>query len=360
MISAVSVSYGSTASTFGKIYSGGSVDHAGTAYADIYAENQATGNTNLVSPAKKYDVDSNPTIRTKIKNPIQFSSFAGSLVDIQRAAELSGLSFDDPTKDAWQFTFNSDGTFSVSSCMKTAGTAIELAAPTCGAPTSYPMPTNGAIYVAQSVVIAGGTSTCSDPVVGTLSNANCANGRVTLASNGTIVIGDDMGYAQTGDDVLGLIAKNDMIVALWAPSNLTWRAATIAQTGQWKSAMSSTTTISGGFTFPHPTITVGSTANFSPTSIMIGTKNVTCTGADATHFTGCTGSGSVSNGTAVTQSNVMTFTGSTATAGGGFMNMFKTRLYQYDTTLTYLQPPWFPTIDYAYTVLFFRELPPGT
>ncbi len=89
-----------------------------------------------------------------------------------------------------------------------------------------------------------------------------------------------------------------MIVAQWAPTPLNWRAATIAQTGQWRSAVS-----------------------------------------NQTH-----------NGTA-------TFTGSTATNGGGYMSMYATRVYQYDNSLQYLQPPWFPTIGYAYTVLLFRELP---
>ena len=53
----------------------------------------------------------------------------------------------------------------------------------------------------------------------------------------------------------------------------------------------------------------------------------------------------------------MTFMGSTATAQGGQMSMFDTRNYNYDDSLLYLQPPWFPTIGDAYTVLLFRELP---
>ena len=38
------------------------------------------------------------------------------------------------------------------------------------------------------------------------------------------------------------------------------------------------------------------------------------------------------------------------------MGLFKTRVYQYDDTLLYLQPPWFPTIADAYTVTLTREL----
>jgi hypothetical protein len=39
------------------------------------------------------------------------------------------------------------------------------------------------------------------------------------------------------------------------------------------------------------------------------------------------------------------------------MTMFQTRVYQYDDSLAYLQPPWFPTLDDAFTVVLLRELP---
>jgi hypothetical protein len=55
----------------------------------------------------------------------------------------------------------------------------------------------------------------------------------------------------------------------------------------------------------------------------------------------------------------MTFTGSTATSDGGSMGMFQTRIYQYDDSLFYLPPPWFPVIEDAYTTLLVRELPAG-
>ena len=42
-----------------------------------------------------YDVDTNPTIRTKIKNPINFASFLTSLVDIQRASQAGGVYLND-------------------------------------------------------------------------------------------------------------------------------------------------------------------------------------------------------------------------------------------------------------------------
>lgn len=308
MIANANISYGATATTTGKIYAGQSatcptsctkysVNHAGTASANIYAEGSITGNPNMTNGALQYP---GATIRTVLKNPILFAPFASSLVDISRAAQLTGLYLNNASVVAWQLTFNSDGTLTIKTCPATNSTSATP--PTCTtAPAPYnvtmAVPTNGAIYVEQSVIIAGGTSSCTDPAPRSLTNAVCVNGRVTVASNSEIVIGDDIGYVQSGDDVLGLIAKADMTVAQWAPSTLSWRAATIAQTGQWHSASS-----------------------------------------DNSH-------------------TAMTFTGSTATALGGQMSMFHTRTYNYDPTLAYLQPPWYPTIDYGYTVLLFRELP---
>jgi hypothetical protein len=52
----------------------------------------------------------------------------------------------------------------------------------------------------------------------------------------------------------------------------------------------------------------------------------------------------------------MTFTGSTATHGGGSMSLFNSRVYQYDQTLVYLPPPWFPTVQDAYTIVLSREV----
>ena len=142
--------------------------------------------------------------------------------------------------------------------------------------------------------------------------------------------------------------------------DLSWRAATIAQNGQWRSAISTTTNTSSSFSLPRSTIPVRATSGFQPYSVDVGGKIVNCTGMTSTSFTGCSGgSGSVSNGATVTQSALMNFTGSTATDLGGFMNMFATRNYNYDTTLMYLQPPWFPVVESAYTVLVFRELPAG-
>jgi hypothetical protein len=54
----------------------------------------------------------------------------------------------------------------------------------------------------------------------------------------------------------------------------------------------------------------------------------------------------------------MSFNGSTATALGGYMDMFQVRNYNYDVNLQTVQPPHFLVLEEAYTVLLFREVNP--
>jgi Tfp pilus assembly protein PilX len=312
MLSAASVSYGTDAVTTGKVYSLQNVYYCGKAYADVYAESRVylsdsscgggSGN-NMVSPAKAYDSTTNPGIRTVVKNPVQFSAFQTSLDDIERASALNNISLPSSGSiKAWQLTFNSAGTVTYRSCSATQ--ALQTTQPTCnGTAQTQPIPTNGAIYSPLPIVIAGGTSTCTDPQVGTLTNANCVGARVTVASNQDIIIGDDIGYVNSGQDVLGLMAKGNVWVASWVGNSLTWRAAALAETGYWS----------------------------QPT-------------------TACTGC----------HTGTMTFTGSSATYLGGAMSMFANRSYNYDPTLLYLQPPWFPTLPQAYTEVLYRNLPNGS
>ena len=311
MLANADISYGATATTYGKLYAGidssgnaHDINHQGTAYGNIYAEGSITGNPTMAGtpPAQKYD---STTIRTQIKQPINFQNFITSLTDIKRAAQLTTLPgppvttpyvLDNTNYAIWKLTFSSAGTVTIAGCKLSGSNQPEDVKPTTCTTTNtnLPIPSNGAIYAEQSVMISDGTSSCGSPVI----TGNCINGRVTVASNNDIVIGDNIDYVQTGDDVLGLIAKNEVIVAQWAPNNLSWRGATIAQSGKWRSAVSNQT-----------------------------------------------------------HSGYANFTGSTATNGGGYMSMYATRNYYYDQSLQYLQPPWFPTIDYAYTVLLYRELP---
>jgi hypothetical protein len=328
MLTNSNYSLGSGGTAYGKIYSAGNVYLCGPAYANVYAEQRVyynvsncsdggTNNGQVISPGQAYDSTTNPGIRSVIASPINFSSFQTSLDQISRAAQnAGGIYLNNPGGSvvAWQLTFNSAGTVSYRTCTAGSGTGmggsttIDAVQPSCtGAVTTKPIPSNGAIYSEIPVVIAGGTSTCTDPAppngggVGTLINANCVGGRVTVASNQDIIVGDDIGYVSNGSSVLGLMAKNNVYVAEWVPTNLTWRAAVLAENGQ---------------------------RSQSP---------------DACH-NGCHG-------------GTMTFSGSTASYNSPYMDMFSHRNYNYDATLQYLQPPWYPTLPQAYTILLYRNLP---
>ncbi len=282
------VSFGSSTSTFGQIYATGSVSHSGDYYANIYAYGGYSGGATPHNNAKVYSGS------TAVKGilpdaPYSFSSFLSSLTDISNAAN-NGASppatsngpqyFANSSVAAWQLVFNSNGTFTAQSCQQTGGKDVAAVVPTCGAATTYPVPSNGAIYSPQTIIVSGQV-----------------HGRVTVASNNDIDVAGNISYVTPGQDVLGLVAESDLVVTQYAPPNLTWSAAVLAETGSWGSYSS-----------------------------------------DGSHGT-------------------MTFTGSSATKLGGDFTMFDTRLYYYDQNLLFLSPPWFPTLSDSYTTVLYRQVP---
>jgi hypothetical protein len=312
MLSNADISYNAVATTKGKIYAGKdaagvkhNVNHNGTAYADVYAEGDVTGGTTMISPAKKYDKDTNPTIRSVIANPVNFSSFMASLVDIASASQSAGVYLNDSSAAAWWLEFKNDGTFSVKKCTQSGGNPVELVQPVCTYVQDYPVPANGAVYVGQTAIVSNKTTNGG------------VKGRVTVASNNNIVIANNVNPVTPGTDVLGLIGANEMIVAKWTPYNLTWRAATISEHGMWRSAVPDPDKDASG-NYLHGTMTfIGSTATYGGTFCNPG-----------------------------------------CVTSGGYMSMFGVaRNYEYDETLLYLQPPWFPTLGDSLTMLLFRELP---
>lgn len=283
MIANEDITYGSAATTNGKIYAGRdssgnnhSITHSGIATANLYAEASIFGSPTMQNGALKY---TSATIRSQIPQPINFAMFQLALQDIQRAAQLTG-NYYDASATSYRLVFAANGTYTIASC---SGSNPASSAPSCGAASSaIAVPANGAIFVETTAIVSGQV-----------------NGRVTVAANGDVVVPADITYVQPGDDVLGLIGKNNVYMASWSPSTLSWRAGTIAQNGEWRSYSCSPT--------------VKSTLNF---------------------------------------------TGSTATDDGGCASNFATRNYNYDPTLEYLPPPWFPALDDAYVVELFREVAP--
>ena len=291
MITASDYSVGSTATTNGKVYAGidssgvkHDIDHDGFATANLYAEGTVGGNVltggRMSNGAKQYSSVTSPNIRSQIKSPILFSNFQMSLDDITRAADAGGRHLDS-SAPVWKILFRNDGMYDVSPCTAGCTTPAGATQPTWGGASTYTVPQNGAIFSDVTVVVSG-----------------VVNGRVTVATNDDVVVGGNTSYVTSGDDVLGLIAKNDVTIAKWGPNVLDWRGAVIAQNGKRSSYDSCNCKTS------------------------------------ATHM------------------------GSSASYQHPFMDMFVTREYNYDPTLLYLPPPWFPTVDDAYQVAMFREVRP--
>jgi Tfp pilus assembly protein PilX len=302
MITAGDYSVGDSATTNGKVYAGGNIVNDGTATANLYAEGNISGSTTMLNGAQKYDHNTihDPAFGN-IKAPISFSNFTSSLDDIKTAA-ISGGRYFDTSFPVWKFVFLSNGNFTAQGCTLTGGADPAGTLPTCsGSVATYLVPTNGAIYVETKAMVSGSV-----------------NGRVTIATNDDAIVSGNISYVTAGDDVLGLIAKNDVLIAKWTATTtpLVWYAAVIAQNGLRSS-------------FDH------ACSGYDPTAVPPDTVPSGCVATSwATHH------------------------GSSASAQKPFMDMFANREYDYDSTLLYLPPPWFPVLDDAYTVALFREVNP--
>ncbi len=320
-----------------------------TAYGPIYANHDITWNSGGTAYANEYAVNSIPTSPTwqvdpntgvlatgfdgsgstgygnlfappsPLTQPIDFSSFTTSLNDIASAAgdASGGGIYLDSSYANWRLTFNSNGTVTVEGCTGaspavTLPSCVPVAVPTSGGPTSTPpVPSNGAIYSEQDVIVRG-----------------TVKGRVTVATPDQVIIGGNILYEGDasflnptyGKNVLGLYAVGNVNVPCWILGDLDWRAALVAQ-GAGKTYMA------------QGSCPTGNRQNIPSSS------NPDCTNPTNT---------------------VMRHRGSAAVeVSGSFSGKFDCRGFFYDDSLTYLPPPWFPTLDPDYNILSFRELPSG-
>ena len=331
MLSASDISYGTGSTTTGWVYATdnnagtpASISDSGTADADLFTENTQSsysGNPTLVSPAREYASNSTPSIRTVISQPITFTDLiespqiapvTGGEGAIELDAASSGITLNPTTNvpNAWWLKFQSGGTVQVYSCMKattsnpTTYYPVDNTQPTCTLnQTDTLNPAGEDIYSTEDVIVSG---VVDAPVtVYTAGGGKATSGDQTTA-DGNIVVGGNISYETAGQDVLGLIAEDNVIIACWQPNSaLSWNAAAVALTGEWAS----------DFAFTNP-------------SCNASTKSS------------------------------MTFTGSIATYKGGSMGGYTTRTYNYDPTLRYLLPPDFPQIPAAFKVMYERQIPP--
>ena len=283
MVADRSVSYGATATTNGKIYANGDINHAGIANEKLYASNQVT--CGGCAPGSVFDKDTNPTFTSQFPSRIDFSRFSRSTLDVKDAAISSGgLYLNSAGAQGNLLQFLASGQVTVWPI--TGGVDLANQMGTLGLPRTYPVPANGAIYSEQDVVVSNGAL------------SSVVSGKATVVSAGNVYIGGNITYAHEHDiDVLGLIATNSVFMAQYAPDELTWRAATIAQSGTWETAP-------------------GATAR--------------------SHFK-------------------MTYKGSTATKRGGQAGMFKSRDYSWDADLAKLPPPFWPRVG-SWLTQYWREV----
>ncbi|HEY5059585.1 MAG TPA: hypothetical protein VII51_11275 [Gaiellaceae bacterium] len=323
---ATNLSYASGATTTGPVFVGesnsgvaGNLNHSGTAKANLYAEGTVTvGGSTLTNGAKKYDKTTSPTALCKLNNctAVPFTNFSSTFTTVAGAAGYGGivLAATDPgnaalssqspayTVDAWKLSFQSNGTVIISSCKKfksSGGTIFEdyngSTAPVCGNPVTKTVPTNGAIYSTPDVLISG-----------------IVKGKVTVATAGDVVFAGNTTYNANGTDVLGVEATGTIYVAQWARDangSITIYAAEFALNGLFEADPNYSGSISGG-----------SVMNFYGSTAVYGGS---CGGADCTII---------------------------------FSNMFNTRVYNYDNNLLFVQPPYWPSLGNAYTILLQRQL----
>lgn len=303
MISDKSVSYGSTADTNGKIYSNESVSHSGDATGKVFAQDQMTGGP---FPPGSADSDTTPAFSDFFPTPIDFNRFTIDLASMRDAAIDEGTYFNDPSAPGWVLQAMADGTVRVWKILSVSGTGLGAGISSLACKQVFTIPTSGSFFFEQSVVIGDNTGTTDTCVpAGSGARANVVDGRYTVGTNANIYIGGNINYETDGDDVLGLIARGEIIIARFAPNNLSWRAATLAQTGKWRTY--DTADISDSY--PH---------------------------------------------------SQMTFVGSMATKEGGYASMYNNRSYLWDATLKFLRPPFFPRIEGGWDVGSWRTIPtPG-
>lgn len=314
MISNREIKYGSTAVTTGKLYSAVSVNHLGVAKAPVYGQDKVCKEAATVAcaghfygagtyQAGAYDSASTPSFSDKFKTPIDFSQFTRAIADIKDAAQSPNGYYqpNDPTAAGWMLQFRSDGTVRIFKIVSSVDLRTSITS--LGCPQTISVPQNGAMYFEQPVVIGDGSTmpdNCPPPFRGFGPRPSVVDGRVTVATPGDILLGGNISYETNGDDVLGLIATQNIVFPKYAPVDTSVRAATLAQYGQW---------------------------------ITAATNNVW-------------------------GHNSLVYTGSQTTNQGGYASMYNSRTYNYDPVLQFLRPPFYPIIEGSWTTRYWREVSP--
>ena len=311
MVSNATIRYGSTATTTGKLYSAQGIIHQGVAKAPAYAQRYVCSNGNAscssssrpgaVYQAGAYDSTTRPAFRDKFPTPIDFNQFTQTRLDIKDAAKTSLTYFNNSGANAWEVQFLADGRVRIWRVTNTSDPGLQVGTLECW--QTINVPANGAMYFEQPVIVSDGSTkrdTCNPSSVGP--RVSTVKGNVTIATSSNVYVGGNIAYASTGDNVLGLIAADEVIIAKYTPRDLVWRAASLAQSGKWRTYQDQN---------------------------------------DNAH-------------------DSMLYIGSQTTADGGYASMFDEREYRYDDTLQRLRPKFYPILEGSWETFYWREvLPPS-
>lgn len=328
---AEALAYASGATTTGPVFVGEDnsgvkydLDHAGHATGNLYAEgtvDKGRGNptayTTFQNGATYYDSTTNPNALCKLNNcaAVPFTNFSSTFSKVSGAAGCPGpatfclgtTSGGNPV-DAWWLTFQSGGTVTIAACTEYYTTNYQGVKtyypiydnkPNCGTPSApLTLPTNGAIYSSADVIVSG-----------------VVKGQITVATTGNVYYGGNLTQATPGTDVIGEEAQGSIYVPEWAPDsnrNITIYSAQFSLNGDFQSSKD----WSGG--------TKG-TMNFYGSTAVYGITPCTQTvGADCT---------------------IMYFS-----------DFFTARNYNYDPNLLFVQPPYWPNLGNAFTILVQRQI----
>jgi hypothetical protein len=317
MISNATIRYGSAATTTGKLYSAVDINHQGTALAPAYAAHFVCshGNSSASCPSNQipssvyragaYTSVTTPSFRDQFPVPIDFAQFTATRLDIKDAATAQGMYFNDPAANAWMVQFLADGRARVWRITNSPDPCGQIGSGGYQCPTTYTLPSGKAaayMYFEQSVIVSDGSSRTDNCGASTGPRNSVVNAFATIATKGNVFVGGNISYAVPGDDVLGLIAGGEVIVTRYAPRDLVWRAATLAQSGYWRTYQSA---------------------------------------ASSAH-------------------NSMLYIGSQTTYAGGYASMYSQREYRWDETLARLRPPLYPVLEGSWETFYWREvLPPA-
>jgi hypothetical protein len=344
MISDRDITYGNGATTNGKIYSNGDINHRGTAGAELYAAGQicdegddadllgrgilTSTHPNPCSASETvgfaegaYDSASTPGFEDKVTVPIDFSRFEESRLAVKAAAQTGGVyrkRGGGVLADAWFLRFRADGKVDVYPIISLLGIGmpLEVTTPLLGCGQTLDIPANGAMYFEEPVLVSSNLALsvlCNGATVNIGSQPSVVDGRVTVASSDKVMIGGNIAYETSGDDVLGLIARHDMVISALAVSldqvvgsDLSIRAASIAVQGEWRTYLP---------------LGIGLPGNLG----------------GLLH-------------------DRLEYTGMQATKAGFDISQYQTSEFVYDETLRELVPPYFPIFEGSWRSAYWREI----